>query len=141
MNQPDVIHFDVPATHQYLNVIGVCLEALVSRMSNVSEPKVVAYAVQLAAQEICANIVDHAYVGRPDGRIALTITVDTQPQRITLEIVDTGTTFDPADVAEPNLDDVQVRGYGLFLVNELMDKVVYEPLPDHNRWRLVKHIT
>lgn len=141
MNHQDIIRFDVPATHQYLNVIGVCLDALISRVNNIAEPKVVAYAVQLATQEICANIVDHAYQGQPDGRIGLTITWNPAPATLTIEIVDTGTPFDPDTVAPPDLDEIQVRGYGLFLVRELMDEVRYRAHPDHNHWQLVKHLS
>jgi serine/threonine-protein kinase RsbW len=54
-------------------------------------------------------------------------------------LADTGRPFDPAAIPEPDLTEGQVGGYGLFLDQQLMDKVTNQPRPDGNHWRLAKH--
>ena len=53
-------------------------------------------------------------------------------------VSDTGRQFDRDGVAEPDLDNGQVRGYGLFLIEQLMSEVIYSPVPNGNQWRLIK---
>jgi serine/threonine-protein kinase RsbW len=138
MNEPDTIRLDVPATYRYLNVVGACITEVLARVEGLAEPAMVAYRVNLAVHEICANIVEHAYAGQPEGRIAVTVVLITQPRSLIIDLHDTGRSFDPACVLAPNLNEGQVGGYGLFLVRELMDDVIYQPQPGSNCWRLVK---
>ena len=55
-------------------------------------------------------------------------------------ITERGKKFDRAAVATPNFDDLQVRGFGLYLIDELMDDVHYESQQGVNRWRLTKQL-
>ena len=57
---------------------------------------------------------------------------------VCVDIYDNGTLFNLKEVNLPSLDKPQVRGYGLFIVQNLMDKVIYEETHDRNHWRLVK---
>jgi serine/threonine-protein kinase RsbW len=96
--------------------------------------------VQLAAHEVCTNIVEHAYAGNPDGCIAITLTLHPDPPQMTIDFRDTGRTFDLACVPTPNLDEMRERGYGLFLIYNLMDTVEYTPHAEGNHWHLVKYL-
>jgi serine/threonine-protein kinase RsbW len=138
MNDSDVIRLDLPATHKYLNVLGACLGEMLTRAEGLDDPTALTYAVQLAVHEICANIVEHAYAGQPAGRIGVTVTLAAQPRRLVVDLADTGRSFDPAGVPEPDLTEGQAGGYGLFLVRQLMDDVTYHPQPGGNHWRLAK---
>lgn len=134
------ITLDLPAAHRYLNIAGACIGALVERIEDVPDREMASYTVQLAVQETCANIVDHAYADVQDGRIHLEVALQAAPRRLVVEIHDTGHAFDPSQVREPDLDNAQVRGYGLFLMNQLMDSVIYERLPGRNHWHLAKNL-
>lgn len=136
----DVIRLDLPATHKYLNVLEACLTGMLARIPALDEPSVLTYGVKLAVHEICTNIVDYAYAGQSVGRINITLTMTPESRRLVVELHDTGLPFDAAAVPEPNLEEGQVHGYGLFLVRQLMDEVTYDPQPDGNRWRLVKNL-
>ena len=57
-----------------------------------------------------------------------------------VDLFDQGRSFDLANVPQPDLDSAPIRGYGLFLVHELMDDVNYTPNHERNHWRLVKHL-
>ena len=140
INQPDEIKLDIPATHRYLNVVGACLTAILERVDGLAEAETIAYGVELAVHETCTNIVEHAYAG-VNGRIHMTVSLGNTPPQLVVELQDNGRSFDPTQVPEPNLEESQVNGYGLFLMHQLMDRVDYFPQEaGKNRWRLVKNL-
>ena len=83
------------------------------------------YAVELAVDEACANIIEHAYSEDESGEIEC-ICNDINGG---LEIIikDDGKPFDPEAVPPPDfsveLEDLQPRGAGLFIIRNLMDEV------------------
>jgi serine/threonine-protein kinase RsbW len=135
----DVIRLDLPASMKYLNVMGACIAEMLQREDDVNNLSTIIYNVQLAAHEACANIVDHAY-SAPGGRIVVLLSVLHNPRRMVVELHDSGQSFDPSQVKEPVLGEPQVRGYGLFLMRQIMDEVTYDTQPGHNRWRMVKQL-
>lgn len=139
MSQPDTIKLDVPATHKYLNVVGACITAILERIEGIAEMGTLAYSVELAVHETCTNIVEHAYAG-VNGRIQMAISLHEAPKRLVIELQDSGRSFDPTQVPEPNLEESQVNGYGLFLMHQLMDHVDYYPQSGQNRWCLIKNL-
>ena len=100
----------------------------------------IAYAAKLAAQECCTNILDHAYAGEDGGRIKVCLKIQQGPRKLVIEFHDSALTVEPSAIAEPQLNIGSVGGYGLFLMNELMDEVDYGQDEHGNRWRLVKYI-
>ena len=92
------------------------------------DPKA-AYAVQLAVDEACSNIIEHAYGGEDRGQIECTC--DVTPRGLRIELRDQGESFQPENIPDPNihvpLDDRTSGGLGLFLIRKMMDEVSYEP--------------
>jgi serine/threonine-protein kinase RsbW len=90
------------------------------------------YAVEMAVDEACTNIIEHAYGGEGRGDIECTCQIDTRGLKVTLR--DRGSTFDPSEIPEPNIDtsleERDVGGLGLFLIYKLMDEVRFEFNPD-----------
>jgi len=90
------------------------------------------YAVQLAVDEACANIIEHAYGGEGRGDIECTCIVNNNG--LTVILRDYGRPFDPTSVPEPDLcaslEDRKARGLGLYFIRQLMDKVRFEFTPD-----------
>ena len=85
------------------------------------------YALQMAVDEACSNIIEHGYGGEGKGVIDLTFEViDVGVQVI---IQDQGKAFDPGSVPEPNINaPIEERdegGLGLFLMGKLMDEVKF----------------
>jgi serine/threonine-protein kinase RsbW len=136
---PNVVRLNLPASHKFLNVVGACLTAMLERISPGSEYQATAYNLELAVHETCTNIVDHAYYDS-DGRIDITLSLAEQPRRLVVDLHDTGRTFDLSTIEEIDLEDPHVRGYGLFLVKQLLDEVCYYPETGNNHWRLVKRL-
>ena len=135
------IQLDLPASLQYLNVLGACLEAVLTRVPHVQELEITSYHLQLAVQEICANMVLHAYACEPEqGRIEVVIALSPHNDCLTINLVDTGQPFDEESVKEPSLEEGQIHGYGLFLVRNLMDSVDYQRQGGRNCWSLKKYL-
>lgn len=86
------------------------------------------YAVQLAVDEACSNIIEHAYRNQGDGKIICECNVVEDGLEIVLK--DRGKPFDPESVPEPQIgvpiEDLQLRGVGLYLIRNIMDDVTFE---------------
>lgn len=88
------------------------------------------FAVRLAVEEVCTNIITHGYDGRPDaGPIALRIT--NSGDSLTVTIADRAPLFRPNDAAAPNTDagweERALGGLGWHLVRASVDEVRHEP--------------
>jgi serine/threonine-protein kinase RsbW len=86
------------------------------------------YAVEMAVDEACTNIIEHAYGGEGRGDIECTCRVSEGELTVTLR--DFGYPFDPSSVPEPDihsgLEERSEGGLGLFLIRKLMDEVRFE---------------
>lgn len=86
------------------------------------------FACELATDEACTNIIEHAYQGRQDGVIRVACQVSNTS--FTVEFHDHGQPFDPDQVLPPNLSgdlaDREIGGLGLHFMRRLMDEVRFE---------------
>jgi serine/threonine-protein kinase RsbW len=141
MNKSEVVRIDIPATLKHLNIVGASVAALLERVEGLTNIDDHIYNTQLAVQEACVNIVNHAYEGcTEDGRIQMSLIIDDEPLMLTIILEDNGRSFKPQTVPFPDLENGQVHGYGLYLMRELMDKVTYKSELDCNQWTLIKYL-
>lgn len=132
-----VIRLEIPATFSAVRTVDDAIVTLLAEMGGVDAAT--SYNVQLAVHEVCTNVVEHACQCQADALIAVTVRIDTQPQRaIAIELCDRGRPFDPAAIPQPNLDEPQEGGYGLFLARTLLDEVHYRCFGAENVWQLKK---
>jgi anti-sigma regulatory factor (Ser/Thr protein kinase) len=86
------------------------------------------FALQMAADEACANVIEHAYSGRPDGTISIECWLAND--EVTLIIRDRGRPFDPKAIPRPDvaapLSKRNEGALGLYLMEKLMDVVQFE---------------
>jgi anti-sigma regulatory factor (Ser/Thr protein kinase) len=106
-------------------------------------PEDVAFAVRLAAEEACTNVIRHGYRGVAPGPVAVDIARDAS--RVVVTIEDRGLPFDPADAPAPPADasaeDRPLGGLGWHLIRQVMDEVHHaHAAPRGNTLTLVKHI-
>jgi serine/threonine-protein kinase RsbW len=99
------------------------------------------YAVQLAVDEACSNIIEHAYGGEGKGDIWIKFTI--LDDGLKVEIVDYGEPFDPHVIPDPQknlpLENLKPGGLGLFLMRKMMDEVYFDFTNRHgNRLTMVK---
>jgi anti-sigma regulatory factor (Ser/Thr protein kinase) len=95
--------------------------------------------VVLAVQELCVNIVEHAYDGKA-GEIR--IEIDWTPSQLQLHFTDQAPNHltMPDVISAPDPFMLQEGGMGLFLIHQAFDDVEYTPTCDENHWRLVKRL-
>jgi serine/threonine-protein kinase RsbW len=99
------------------------------------------YSVELAVDEACTNIIEHAYGG--DGKGDIECTCQVLEDGIKVILKDRGRAFNPDNVPVPNpkarLKEVKARGAGLFLIRKLMDEVQFDfSKEEGNRLTLIK---
>ena len=128
----------IPAVVSSLPIISDTLSAILGQIAEIPDRETMTYNVLLSVHEICTNIIEHAYENK-GGQIEIDIQMDEQSGVLTVDLFDKGRSFELANVPQPDLDSAPVRGYGLFLVHELMDKVSYFPAQEKNHWQLVKY--
>ena len=102
-------------------------------------PKI-AYAVNLSVDEILTNTISYGYDDEAEHRIDLTLRLC--GETLVVVIVDDGRIFDSSLVNEPDVDapleERALGGLGLFLVQQMMDGVVYQRRDDRNVITLTK---
>ena len=102
------------------------------------------FQVQLACDEACTNIVEHAYGGQ-DGQFEVHCWVENG--RLFIAIRDYGRPFDPHTIPEPfiptsasQVDQLEVGGLGLHFMRKLMDEVRFEFTDEGNVVVMVKQL-
>jgi serine/threonine-protein kinase RsbW len=100
------------------------------------------YAVELAVDEACSNIIEHAYGSDKGGEIECTCTAANDC--LTVILRDHGKPFNLSSVTEPDLsyglEKRPLGGLGVYLMRQLMDEVRFEALGEAgNLLTMVKH--
>jgi serine/threonine-protein kinase RsbW len=87
-------------------------------------------AVELAIDEACSNIIEHAYGEEDNGEIECICSP--ADDRLTVILRDHGKPFDASRVPPPDLvsgvDERRLGGLGVYLMRQLMDEVRFESL-------------
>jgi serine/threonine-protein kinase RsbW len=87
--------------------------------------------LELAVDEACANVIEHAYEHDHSKQVVIRAVFDEETLRI--EVVDTGKGFDPQAVQDADIRRLaaarKTGGLGLRLIKTLMDEVHYEVIP------------
>lgn len=86
------------------------------------------FKIELACDEACTNIIEHAYGAENMGEIR--VTWQFAGEAFTITITDEAQPFNPQDVPEPNvhagpndIDDLKIGGLGIHFMRKLMDEV------------------
>lgn len=99
------------------------------------------YSIEMAVDEACSNIIEHAYEGEGKGDIRCTCSVT--EKNIKVVIRDRGKPFDPSKIPPPNLsknlDERQAHGLGMHFIRKWMDEVQFLSEGPENILTMVKH--
>src|SRR5580704_9850910 len=84
--------------------------------------------LELAVDEACANVIEHAYGSDTTREVTVKAILD--PDAVQIRVIDNGRGFDPSTV-EPVDPDTLIRqrrsgGLGMRLIRSVMDEVHYE---------------
>lgn len=99
--------------------------------------------LELAVDEACANVIEHAYGHDATKEVSVRATIDGDIMEI--DVIDTGQGFDPAAVEQLELErlvaDRMTGGLGMRLMKTLMDEVHYAIIPgEKNELRMIKRL-
>jgi serine/threonine-protein kinase RsbW len=98
--------------------------------------------IELAVDEACTNVIEHAYQHDESQDIDIAIKIDYQ--KFTVVVADQGRSFKMEEVEIPDmksyLAELRVGGLGIYLMKTLMDEVDYRSKPGvKNQVRMVKY--
>ena len=104
------------------------------------------FKIELACDEACTNIIEHAY--GEEGAGDITVIWEASPRSFTITLHDNGRHFDPGAVADPALmqpdaepDELKVGGLGVHFMRKLMDEIRYQfDAEQGNTLSMVKYI-
>jgi serine/threonine-protein kinase RsbW len=115
----------VPGHFEYLAQIADFIEAT-ARSAGWNEDEI--YRMQMAVDEACSNIIEHAYGPNRQGDIQLSCCVQDEGDLV-ISIHDNGRPFDPTRVPEPpigtDLENLPEGGLGMYFMRRLMDEVAF----------------
>lgn len=128
---------------RYQNIQSICAFLMAgAKTAGLKEAAV--FQVELACDEACSNIIEHAYGGEDMGDITASWAVD--GDFFTIILHDKGRSFDPSTVstpvtpAEQNLENLKIGGLGIHFMQKLMDEVRYDFGDDGNKLTMKKRI-
>jgi serine/threonine-protein kinase RsbW len=99
--------------------------------------------LELAVDEACANVIEHAYGPDVVKEVSVRATVD--EDAVQIHVIDTGKGFDPDSIGTKTLEELvadrKSGGLGMRLMKTLMDEVHYEVIPgEKNELHMVKRL-
>ena len=94
--------------------------------------------LKTAVGEAVINAIEHGNQFNVDIRVLITLTI--QDDALALHVVDEGRQPIPADVMAGRTDRSDNRGWGMFLIKNLVDKVEVLAAPNRNEIRMVIYL-
>ena len=128
-----------PARFDFLDEIREFV-AQVAREGGFTDKEI--YSLQLAADEAASNIIEHAYKGISNA--VIDITCDMHGDTLTITMWDTGKSFNPSKVKQPNLkadlSDRQIGGLAYTLCGNSWTKSAMNPIQTGNLLTMTKRV-
>lgn len=135
-------HLRIPSQTEYLEIIREFVSRVARKVGFKEDD---ASKIELAVDEACTNVIEHAYGGDGKKMIDIAIQVDYPGQKMSIIITDQGRGFDPSKLLAPDmkkyLQEMRVGGLGVYLMQSLMDEINFEVKPGpKNQVKLVKYL-
>lgn len=126
MENFDFVEMKVPAKAEYVAVVRLSISGVASRMGFSYED---IEDLKVAISEAITNAVDHAYADEDNGEV--TIGFGVYEERLEVMVADHGGSFNLNEIKggigpykhTESVENLREGGFGLFLINALMDKV------------------
>lgn len=135
----------LPADSQNLDIIRKFISGIAENIGFSAEG---IYEIELAVDEACANVINHAYSNTTNetGEKNISVRVKSKKDRIEIYIADRGVGFDPESLQAPDMNEylreMKKGGLGVHLIRSLMDEVDFSINPGvRNEVKMVKYIS
>ena len=117
------LELEVKAKLENLAVIGDFITEAMKKLGIEEET----FQVQLAVDEACTNIIEHAYSGESEKPIKILCSMS--GNNLVIDIRDWGKPFDPDSIPQPDIEselfERKLGGRGIFLMKQMMHEVRY----------------
>lgn len=139
MKNAATYQFSIPSAKKYLGDVRRFVEAY---SLHAGFEAYQAEHIKIAVDEACTNIIEHAFHNDSNHEIQIVMTFD--PKQVVVSLVhEGGDSFDPTQYKQPNglrasMSARKGGGWGVFLMNKLMDKVEFRTYDDVSEVRLIK---
>lgn len=99
--------------------------------------------LELAVDEACANVIEHAYGLDKTQEVIMRVTLDVDCLKI--QVIDTGKGFDPAQIEQKDVKKLIAErrsgGLGMRMMKLVMDEVQYQMKPgERNELTMIKKL-
>jgi len=98
--------------------------------------------IELAVDEACTNVIQHAYKDKSNKPIDIAVKLDYK--KFSVIITDRGEGFKFDDIEIPDMEEylaeLKVGGLGIYLMKTLMDEVDYKKTDGKNQVKMVKYL-
>ncbi|SRR6266511_291639 len=125
------VRLTIPARAEYITLCRLALTGI-ARVRDLSDE--VLADLKLALTEAASNSVRHAYAG-DDHAGVVEISYELLPDRLVIEVTDSGGGFDPSD-AYGRPEDLSEGGLGIAIIRAIADEVEIGKQPDGKGSRL-----
>ena len=130
------IHIKVASHPENLKQIR---EAITDVTSKAGFSKEIAGSIILAVDEACSNVIKHSC--QHDHTKEIILEIEPDKKCLTISIIDDGIKFDVDSVEARDINEVRPGGLGLYIMEQVMDKVEYSQTPDGlNKLKLTKNL-
>ncbi|HWI41092.1 MAG TPA: ATP-binding protein [Verrucomicrobiae bacterium] len=133
------IDIKVPNQTRYLKLIGRIGEDLAKELDRYEgDREMLAYYLNLVLTEAMINAIKHAGSLECDQTVHICINI--QEDELFIKVFDTGQGFDINAVPEPNFDELEESGRGIFIIKSVMDNVHYRKIDGGNVLEMYKSL-
>ena len=126
----------------HINNLSKVLDFIDSELDNSSCSRKTLMQINIAVEELFANVASYAYPMRTGG-ISIDVEVESDPGKVTITFTDSGIPYNPLLREDPDItlpaEERSIGGLGVFIVKETMDSMTYERKDDHNIVTISKH--
>lgn len=96
--------------------------------------------IELACDEACTNVIEHAYGGEGSGNVKVSWQV--QGDMFIITVNDNGRRFEPEQIPTPptadNVEEIKIGGLGIHFMRKLMDEVSFSFDPQSGNQLIMK---
>jgi anti-sigma regulatory factor (Ser/Thr protein kinase) len=114
-----------------INELDNVLDIIEEYLNSKPVPEKFKLELEIALEEIFANIVNYSYkIESDDNKIEIIYNFEDNPSRIIIKIIDKGIPFNPLTHNDPdttlNADDRDIGGLGILLIKKNVNNIDYE---------------
>jgi serine/threonine-protein kinase RsbW len=129
----------VPNQTRYLSLIGRIGEDIAREIDRYTgDRETLAYQINLVLTEAMSNAIKYGCSGNREESVHILINI--AENELLIRIFDCGQGFDINEIPAPDINLLEDRGRGIFLIKALMDSVTYTRNSDGNILEMIKQL-